>query len=269
MGQSSIGHAVLTAASGFDNSGTITLDSQYTGYSSTLTVTGGTLTNAAGGVINTNQTTVGPRTIAANLTNNGRVNINTDTTFIKTGAQYTNNGDFNIAASKTLTLTGSGVNFTNAPGGTIAGEGELNLGTATFANSGRIAPGTSPGILTITGDVPFSATAELAIEITGPTVGDDYDRLVVTGQADLAGTLTVDLDAYVPDPGQSFVILAAGGLVGTFDNAATTVALSPAGTFDVIYDYDADTVTLTNYVPEPAAVFLLLAAAPLLRRRRA
>jgi len=263
-------HATLTSADGFDNSGTIALDATHASYYANLTVTGGTLTNTASGTINSNGTTSGTRTISANLTNNGTVNINTDTTFSKTGAQYINNGDLNIAASETLTVSGSGVNFINGPAGTIAGDGTLNLGTATFANNGRIEPGNSPGILTITGDVPFSDSAELGVEIFGLTVGSEYDRLVVSGQADIDGRLTVDLGSFIPDPSDSFTIMIAGELSGSFDNTPGNVLSLVQGTCDVIYNYDADTVTLTNFqdVPEPTAIGLIVMGGLVILRRR-
>jgi len=272
-GGSSGGYATLTSANGFDNSGTIALDADTIGYSATLMVTSETLTNMASGVINVNKTLIGAgtRTITANLINNGQVNINTDTTFNKAGGQYTNNGDLNIALGKTLTLSGSSVNLTNAPGGTIAGEGTLNLGTAAFANNGRIAPGASPGILAVTGDVPFSATAEFAVEIFGLTLGSEYDRLNVSGQATLGGDLIVDLGSFIPNPLDSFTIMTAGELVGEFDNTLGGVLALVQGTCDVIYDYDDDTVALTNFqdVPEPATMSLLaLGGLAVLRRRR-
>ena len=273
QGHAVVAHATLMSAGGFDNSGEITLDSTHGSYQANLTVTSGTLTNTALGVINVDKTVAGTgtRTITANLTNNGQVNINTDTTLTKASGQHINSGDLNIALDNTLTLSGSSVNFTNAAGGTIAGEGTLNLGTATFANDGRIAPGMSPGILAITGDVPFSGTAEFAVEIFGLTVGSEYDRLDVSGQAALDGKLIVELGSFIPDPSDSFTIMTAGELSDEFDNTPGGVLALVQGTADVFYDYDADTVTLRNFqnVPEPTTMSLLaLGGLALLRRRK-
>ena len=90
------GTATLTAAAGFSNAGTITLQTTFSNFQSDLTVTSGTLTNAAAGVINVNAGTGGLRSVSLNLTNNGTVNINTNATFSKTSGVYTNNGDFSF-----------------------------------------------------------------------------------------------------------------------------------------------------------------------------
>src|SRR5207244_13400467 len=140
------GNAALTAANGFTNFGEIRLDTATSeGYSSTLVVSSGTLTNAASGTINANNA-VGPRTITADLNNLGTVNINVSTTFNKTSGTITNQNNFNIAAGAILTLpTGPTLTFNQSAGVlTVAATGAFNINsvvsslitTATFNLNG-------------------------------------------------------------------------------------------------------------------------------------
>ena len=142
QGDATNGSATLTAAGNFSNSGNITLET-VSGSTSTsnLTVTSGTLTNATGGVIDVNAGGGGSRTISANLTNDGTVNLNTSTTFSKSSGSYINNNAFNIAAGQTLTINGSSQAFTQA-GGTLAATGLFDLSSAAFNFNGGIVTGT-------------------------------------------------------------------------------------------------------------------------------
>eukprot|EP01034_Spumella_vulgaris_P019072 gene19072-24377_t len=88
----------------------------------------------------------------------------------------------------------------NAAGGNVTFANALNLGTGTLGGSGTItapsvtaggivAPGNSPGALTLTGDLTLLATATSRFEIGGLTAGTQYDTLNVSGTAALNGTL--------------------------------------------------------------------------------
>jgi hypothetical protein len=75
----------------------------------------------------------------------------------------------------------------------------------------------------IHGDVTFSSTSALEIEIAGKMPGQ-YDQLLVDGSTDLGGTLRVKLvdlggGPYVPQLGDGFGFLVGfGGAGDTFDN---------------------------------------------------
>jgi hypothetical protein len=140
------GSATLTAAASFSNAGTITLQSTNQNWDSNLVVAAGTLTNAATGIINSNQGTAGGRTISANLTNNGTININTDTSFSKSSGVYTNTNAIAVAAGKTLSINGSSQVF-NQNDGTLSGTGTLSVANATFNFNGGTTTG-SPVLLT-------------------------------------------------------------------------------------------------------------------------
>jgi hypothetical protein len=69
----------------------------------------------------------------------------------------------------------------------------------------------------------FDTTANLFIELGGPTPGSQYDQVHVTGQLSLGGALKIDLidlggGLFTPAAGNSFDILDWGSLVGTFSS---------------------------------------------------
>ncbi|MBN1911512.1 MAG: PEP-CTERM sorting domain-containing protein [Pirellulales bacterium] len=270
QGRSIGGQATLVSPTGFENAGHIVLETSDYGYSCVLAVTAGTLVNATTGTIDINQGSGGQRLILAELDNCGTVNWNTTGSLYEPGAVHVNQGVFNIAESATAEVIGA--TFTNAPGGTIAGNGTLDVdhvSNIVFRNAGTISPGFSPGILTIDGDYTQLSAGSLAIELGGLVAGDDYDRLVIDGGAQLDGRLDLALlGTFVPDPTDTFVILTADDISGTFSNAATIVHFN-GGSFDVRYSGTA--VTLSNYqVPEPDTLALLLGLGLLfvLRRKR-
>ena len=62
----------------------------------------------------------------------------------------------------------------------------------------------------------------LFIELEGDSPGSGFDQLVITGNANLAGTLDVSaLNIYEPQVGQTFEILTANNIAGTFENIIT------------------------------------------------
>ncbi len=102
-------------------------------------------------------------------------------------------------------------------GATLKGRGVINLGEGTVFLAGVLAPGDSPGTLTIQGNYTQTSTGSYNVLILSPT---NFTQLVVTGHATLAGTLRLTLGSgYVPVPGTQFAILtAAKGITGQFQN---------------------------------------------------
>lgn len=141
--------------------------------------------------------------------------------------------------NSTGSATGSGpvqINGTASLGGT----GSV-AGTVTVASGGTIAPGASAGTLSIGSDLNLQAGSTFAVEIGGTTPGSEYDQLVVNSTATLGGTLDLSyIDTFTAAPGQSFVILTAGSLSGTFD----AVNYPDSQPWMVEYDEQAGTVTL-------------------------
>ncbi len=65
---------------------------------------------------------------------------------------------------------------------------------------GTVAPGVSPGILTIDGNYTQTTGARLEIEIGGTTPGTDYDQLIVTGTATFEAGTAINLSLIDADP---------------------------------------------------------------------
>ena len=202
---------------------------------------------------------------------------------VASGANFTLNADENAAWNGAL--SGEGV-FTKTGGGGLALNGDssdfegvaeisegllvLNgmlggelriLDGAMLAGSGFladltaddgavIAPGTSIGTLTVTGDVVFETGSIYEVEVD-PT-SDASDRIVVHGTATLNGG-TVRHIGYPGGygPASTYTILtAAGGVTGTFASIETDFAF-----LDASLDYETNAVLMLlerNDVPFPA-----------------
>jgi len=194
-------------------------------------------------------------------------------------SSITDNGPINITG--TLTLTGQGtktlnesvlVNAMNMTQGTTVINGDLTatsgsaqvsagvlkgVGTlqADLQNSGIVAPGNSPGLLTVSGNYTQNSAGKLQIEIGGYNRGTQYDAFLIMGNANLNGALIVSLTGgFSPAAGDQFDILDWGSRNGIF----TTVEL-PALSGSMLWDMSQlYTTGIISVVPEPTAAILLL-----------
>ena len=143
--------------------------------------------------------------------------------------------DGNLTTASEVVVTETGV---------LTGRGVLQMnGGATAMVDGTVRPGSSPGILTVSGNLVMGPTAALEIEIGGAASGQ-FDRLNVTSGAVVDGTLKVRLvNGYVPPVDQSFTILTGNGVSGTFSSVEIDAAGSRR-TFDVVYN--PNSVVLTS-----------------------
>ena len=253
--------STITAGNSLTNAGDITLTHEggCASGDAKLAVSSGTLTNT-GKIISEigSPANAGDRILQGNMLNDdsGTVDINSDTAH-NTATSFTNEGSVDIGPAATFNKTNNYVqaagttsvdslSFLTASGevqvtgGTLKGIG--TVGSAVVNTGGTVSPGGSPGILTINGTFSQSGTGKLVTEIDGTTPGTEYDRLVVTGQATLGGTLEIVTGGgFDPNDGDSFQILTASPRTGTFDTV-TGFGFSPSKFYEV--GYNAGDVTL-------------------------
>jgi len=126
-------------------------------------------------------------------------------------------------------------------GGTIQGAGTIKGNTSSSAAI-NVGDAGKAGLLSITGTYTQLSTGTLNVSIGGTTVGTQYSQLKVSGTASLGGTLTAALvNAFTPTVGQTFTILTASSVSGTFTNS--TIAINSSEHFAI--SYTATSVVLT------------------------
>jgi len=195
-----------------------------------------TLLNSAifdnNGTFNANATTTMSSGALESFINNGNFYKNTVSTTTTMNVPFTNNGIVKVNAGSLVFQQGmhNGENTTINlgvgtldPGDTLildTGDSLIGSGTldSNLVNAGTVSPGASPGIITVDGDYTQESLGSLAIELGGTTAGTDYDQLVVTGVATLAGTIDVSLiPDFTPSAGQNFTIMTYASHTGEFD----------------------------------------------------
>jgi hypothetical protein len=129
-------------------------------------------------------------------------------------------------------------------GGTFSGTGTV-AGSVTNT-TGVLAPGDSPGPLTIAGEYTQEPGGTLAIGIAGPTPGSEFDQLLVGGGASLSGALSITNEGgYEPPLGQTFKIMShASPPRGSF----ASIGGPSAGVYGVAYEPEGVTLT-TDVAP--------------------
>ncbi len=102
-------------------------------------------------------------------------------------------------------------------GGLLRGNGIINANIV-VDNGGTIAPGSSPGIITINGNLTLNVGSVTNIEVQGTNPATpDFDQILVSGTATLAGTLNVSLlNGFIPDKTESFQIMTFASRSGDF-----------------------------------------------------
>ncbi|MCP3971675.1 MAG: hypothetical protein GY717_15420, partial [Rhodobacteraceae bacterium] len=195
----------ISGAGTFDNMGTFSKASA------------NTLTIGSDGLLNTGdlQLSVGDIAVTPSFANQGNINVGTGSTFTVNGSDFENIGTITLADGSTLAATGN--SFVNQAGGVIAGTGSIQAPASGLENFGTIEPGQSPGLLTVLGDLFLQLGGVLHIELGGIADGE-RDRLHVTGNASLGGTLDVDeVAGFNTSVGDSFTVMTWGAKAGAFD----------------------------------------------------
>ncbi len=184
----------------------------------------------------------------------------TGTSFIQNGTKVQNSGLFHVQNGEVRMTTGStytqtagitridtGATFwiqtpATFTGGRIEGGGTLRI--PNFVNGGvEIAPGASPGILTILGSYTQQTVGALEIQLGGLVAGTEHDVLQVIDTATLDGTLELArIDGFVPVVGDQVTVLSANTIQGEFSSVVLTDF--PAGT-EATVDVGNQTVVVT------------------------
>jgi hypothetical protein len=208
------------------------------------------------------------------------VNLNTATDVsVATGASLLFNNTLNLNGHD-LTKSGTGTMVINGAlntgggsvmmaAGIVGGSGEVVGDLSNTA--GTLAPGNSPGAITVNGDYTQGEAGSLLIEIAGTEPLTEHDRLIVTGTAGLAGSLDIALlNGFEPALGDSFSIFEFDSINGTFGDinlpvldgglAWNTSSLYSSGSLSVVPE--PATLTLSSFV-------VLMVASSCSRRPRA
>lgn len=196
-----------------------------------------------------------------------RANGGTQPSFVNTGDYVKSGGSTTDLSTLKVVNTGTidiqqgtlrlPADFANA--GLVMGQGTAAV--TTFTNDGHVAPGESPGTLTISGRFVQSARGTFDVELQTALL---RDLLIVTSSAALDGTLNLICFAECSiAAGQTIKILdaASNALTGSF--SSVVMSGFRAGAFTVVYDRINGDVLLnaietTAPVPEPPLWVLLM-----------
>ncbi|MCB9088748.1 MAG: tandem-95 repeat protein [Calditrichae bacterium] len=144
--------------------------------------------------------------------------------------------------------------FNNLAGANLKGRGVLDFSDAIFSNNGNTSPGSPLGKLSFQGNYQQGSGSALNIEIGGHLPGVNYDKLVVSGTADLGGQLNIELEnLYVPAIGDTFRVLSYGARNGQFDDIIMPV-VSGQPAFALSYLNDGLILTAVAENLPPVAV---------------
>ena len=159
---------------------------------------------------------------SSNTTLNGDLVLNNTSTVVESGATFSGGASLVNSVGRTLTLhDGADVDVL------IENNGTLSLGAS---------PGQTTGL-----DFEQTASGTWDLELGGTGL-NDYDRMTLTGVASLAGELDIStIGGYTPTLGNTFSIILAGSVVGTFDN----VTGSPGAGLEYDVAYNAGSVILS------------------------
>jgi len=176
------------SASGFTNGGSLTLDCSGagcaggTGGAPTINVGANALTNSGTFTVTANAS--GSGGVSGNIANTGTIIFNGDARLLNAGTLSQTAGKTTIASGAHFDADGT----MTVSGGTLSGAGTL---TGSVSNTGgTVAPASSPGTLSITGNYTQSAggTLQIAVNSTG---ADQFSVLTVGGSPTLGGTLAL------------------------------------------------------------------------------
>ncbi len=180
-----VGNRFLSESTTLVNANTIKMTSDQT-----VTMNGATINNLANATIDIQLAGALASGTGTNIINNlGLLKKSASTGTYAIGATVNNTG--NIEANAGVLKLDS---LNNTLTGIVSGTSAIQLASgANFINNGTFAPGGNPGALTVVGNYSSTASTRLNVELYGLVPGTGYDSMTVQSQAEMAGTLNVDL----------------------------------------------------------------------------
>jgi len=166
----------------------------------------GSLTAINGISVETAGLLIGSGTLDGTLSVQGTVEVvaNSDLTL----GDVDNNGILSVGNGSRLILVGN-----------YSGSGVIEGANGITEFNGFISPGNSPALLDIEGDAVIGDSSIVTLELSGEKRADEFDAIDTGGVLTLDGVLEITLtDGYVPESGQSFLLIQAGEIKGSFDS---------------------------------------------------
>jgi len=197
----------INGAGGFNNNSGASFNILGNGNFAPTIINAGSLTKASG---------TGTSSFDGNKTiNSGFVSADSGTLAF---AEYQQTaGTTLLNGGNIIDTSGDGFDF---DGGTLKGTGTITVNELNINNGATLAPGLSPGTLSVVGNLNLAPASTVQIELGGPTQGTDYDFINVTGEVALNGTLDVSMFGNYPGKeGDQFNIISSGSNVMTGDFA--------------------------------------------------
>jgi hypothetical protein len=110
----------------------------------------------------------------------------------------------------------------------VSGTGRVNADHVII--EGTLSPGNSPGCIDFGGNVTFSVSASLLVEIGGSTPCTEHDRISVANTLTISGATLelVLINNFIPAFGDRFDIMDWGSLAGSFGNIDSNAASLPS-----------------------------------------
>jgi hypothetical protein len=157
-------------------------------------------------------------------------------------AQKTLRADSSLHGTRQMTRRRDGSYVSR---GRISGKGRIEADHVVIEHT--LAPGDSPGCITFSGSVTFTASAIVEIELAGTSPCTAYDRVTVGGTLTITSA-TLDivlLDGFVPQYGDRFDILDWGVIAGTFGTIDAGLSPLPSPlTWDVSQLHSSGEITV-------------------------
>lgn len=220
---------LLTGTGTLNNSGTLLLSNGTGSLIQNSILNSGTITNTGSYTL----TGLGSSG-AASFFNTGTLNFNAGQYVFGTGGYVQSAGNLTVQPG---TLLSGNVNIN---GGAL--RGFANIAGNLNAQGGRIVPGASPGLMTVSGDLNLDANSIIDIEILSDSgvQGTDFDCIVVQGNANLAGQLNlIDISGGTLVAGSQYAFLEANTINGSFGSVGNSPASSA-------YTFSSPAVTNTT-----------------------